>query len=731
VLIVHRMHPGASRYYLASVGPAGQGDSPRIGEAPGWWAGTGARHRDLDGPVTGRDLRAVLPSDRGRVPGFDLTFAAPKSVSVLHALGSTGVSQAVRRAHDDAVTAGLAHLEEHACVVRVDARPVRGGGFVAAAFRHRVSRAGDPHLHTHVVVANTATAPDGRWRALYSPLLYGEACGASAAYHVTLRGGLTAALGLAWEPPVRGRADAIAVPDPVRAAFSRRRAMVLAEAGDRLAERGWAERVTRAEQEGLVDHDRLSRIWATRAGVLGWVAPECGPGRPPRTERLDDGVLPSQDRWTRGDLMVAVADRWRDGASFAELHAETGRLLVSAQVLPLGRSPATAERFTTVEAQARRSSVDVAWGDRRMSLDPEALDALRRALATEGGRLLLVVSDVAAADRAAARTGARAVASRDAPAAVAALDGRDAVVVCRPDRLPSRDVAAVLAVAETRAVDVSAADVAARRSRGLEPDGAARRSRGLEADAGLPLAAAVHRGAPAAEHGVACISVAVPGGDVTAATTARGAADTAVGDWVARRRAGGDAVLVADTVEVDAITARARAALRDAGLLGAAEVAGYAAGDAVRFTHARRRSGIARHSHGEVVAVEAGRGLDIRMSDGRCVVLRPSDLAGVTHAHVIPPLPALLAGRGDVFVVGARTFGSRHLEDNQLHRYVTVDCVALASRGWSALGERGWADEAARWEAPRVPEHHFVGPARTRSLPLAERALARDLGRSR
>ena len=241
MLIVHRMHPGASRYYLASVGPAGQGDGPRIGEAPGWWAGTGARHRDLDGPVTGRDLRAVLPSDRGRVPGFDLTFAAPKSVSVLHALGSTGVSQAVRRAHDDAVTAGLAHLEEHACVVRVDARPVRGGGFVAAAFRHRVSRAGDPHLHTHVVVANTATAPDGRWRALYSPLLYGEACGASAAYHVTLRGGLTAALGLAWEPPVRGRADAIAVPDPVRAAFSRRRAMVLAEAGDRLAERGWAE----------------------------------------------------------------------------------------------------------------------------------------------------------------------------------------------------------------------------------------------------------------------------------------------------------------------------------------------------------------------------------------------------------------------------------------------------------------------------------------------------------
>jgi len=274
----------------------------------------------------------------------------------------------------------------------------------------------------------------------------------------------------------------------------------------------------------------------------------------------------------------------------------------------------------------------------------------------------------------------------------------------------------------------------------LRPDAAARSEVPLERHGGGLLRDAVSTPVDAARsevpperHGVACISVAVPGGDLTAACTAREAADTAVGDWVARRRAGGDAVLVADAAEVKVITARARAALRDASLLGAVEVAGYATGDVLRFTHARGRAGIARHSHGEVIAVDAVRGLDVRMSDGRSVVLRPSDLAGVTHAQVVPPLPALIAGRGDVFVVGARTFGPRHLEDNQLHRYVTVDRAALASRGWSALGERGWADEAAQWEAPRAPavERDLVGPAPSRSFPLAERARARDLGRSR
>jgi conjugative relaxase-like TrwC/TraI family protein len=68
-----------------------------------------------------------------------------------------------------------AHLEREACRARRGAGGARqavGEGFVAAAFRHRSSRAGDPLLHTHVVVANATRGPDGRWTALDGRELY-------------------------------------------------------------------------------------------------------------------------------------------------------------------------------------------------------------------------------------------------------------------------------------------------------------------------------------------------------------------------------------------------------------------------------------------------------------------------------------------------------------------------------------------------------------------------------
>ena len=95
------------------------------------------------------------------VAGFDATFCAPKSVSLLFALGAPEVSNEVRNAADAAVE----RLAERSRAGSVPVRRGKGGhtvldgdGFVAAAFRHRTSRAGDPHLHTHVVVANLAHA---------------------------------------------------------------------------------------------------------------------------------------------------------------------------------------------------------------------------------------------------------------------------------------------------------------------------------------------------------------------------------------------------------------------------------------------------------------------------------------------------------------------------------------------------------------------------------------------
>ena len=69
----------------------------------------------------------------------------------------------------------LGYLEDAAVMVRrgrAGERVEKGEGLIAAAYRHRMSRALDPQLHTHVVAANLARGPDGRFTALHSAELY-------------------------------------------------------------------------------------------------------------------------------------------------------------------------------------------------------------------------------------------------------------------------------------------------------------------------------------------------------------------------------------------------------------------------------------------------------------------------------------------------------------------------------------------------------------------------------
>lgn len=123
-------------------------------------------------PRPGVPLRP--PRARTKVAAFDLTFSAPKSVSVLFAVASDEVSAALLEAHERAVEAAFGYLEHETCFTRRGhngERRVRGDEFVAAAYRHRLSRAGDPQLHTHVVVANTTRA-EGRWTTLDAHSFY-------------------------------------------------------------------------------------------------------------------------------------------------------------------------------------------------------------------------------------------------------------------------------------------------------------------------------------------------------------------------------------------------------------------------------------------------------------------------------------------------------------------------------------------------------------------------------
>src|SRR5215212_3495421 len=110
-----------------------------------------------------------------RVQAFDHCFSSPKSVSLLAAGGGDPVRRRVAEARADALQVAIGYLEGHGIGVRRDHngtdRYRAVGGLVAVAFEHRMSRAGDPNSHSHVLVQNAAQGPDGRWTALDSDRL--------------------------------------------------------------------------------------------------------------------------------------------------------------------------------------------------------------------------------------------------------------------------------------------------------------------------------------------------------------------------------------------------------------------------------------------------------------------------------------------------------------------------------------------------------------------------------
>lgn len=199
----------------------------------------------LQDPVTGQPLGRpprgpgmVFVDHLGRVrrapqsvAGFDLTFSVPKSVSVAWALADEPTRARIHAAHRRALEQVIAYGEAqvfatrtgHAGAVAEDVR-----GVVATAFDHWDSRAGDPQLHTHVVVLNRAqSVVDGAWRTLDSKALFAASVGLSELYNGLLADELTRDLGWAWAPEARRRSpvpkweiDGVAA--ELRDAFSQR-----------------------------------------------------------------------------------------------------------------------------------------------------------------------------------------------------------------------------------------------------------------------------------------------------------------------------------------------------------------------------------------------------------------------------------------------------------------------------------------------------------------------------
>lgn len=170
-------------------------------------------------PAGERDVQAALieTEEAGKptgapVAGFDLTFSVPKSVSTLWAVADGGTQALIAGAHHAAIQDVLDLLERDVAATRVGAKGPRGAtaqvsvrGVIAAQYDHYDSRASDPQLHTHVVIANRVQAVrDGKWRTLDSRALHTAVTGLSEHYNAVLSDRLTQVLGVGWEARERG-----------------------------------------------------------------------------------------------------------------------------------------------------------------------------------------------------------------------------------------------------------------------------------------------------------------------------------------------------------------------------------------------------------------------------------------------------------------------------------------------------------------------------------------------
>ncbi len=381
MLTIGKLGIGQERYYLAKVAEGAEEYYSGEGEVAGEWTGDAARELGLDGEVGADQLTAMLtgrnPVDgepllgtngvpaKGGVPGFDLTFSAPKSVSLLWGLGGPVATVEVSAAHREAVGAALSYMQREACWTRRGAGGsefVKGNGYLAAGYVHRSSRNGDPQLHTHVLIANATKGPDGRWTRLYHPGIYEHAKAAGYIYEAHLRHELTRRLGVQWEPTRNGIAEVEGFADEHLRAFSTRRAEILEAAGPDASARSLqvATLATRKPKEADVSRGELLERWRAKAGEIGLdretiertfdpearFSPSAAEARTVSTWRVDRAVTAAASHFDRRDAIQAVADSLHDGAPGAEVERLADAFLASDSVIQIGETQ-KGPRYTT------------------------------------------------------------------------------------------------------------------------------------------------------------------------------------------------------------------------------------------------------------------------------------------------------------------------------------------------------------------------------------------------
>jgi conjugative relaxase-like TrwC/TraI family protein len=394
VLSIGKLTVEQSRYYERQVAQGRDDYYAGRGESPGRWTGRGSELLQVAGEVDKRGFAALMDgrhSDTGerlkrvggrsKVAAFDLTFSAPKSVSVLFAVGDPRLSRALVESHEEAVDAALEYLEREACRVRRG----RGGvereaaaGFVAAGYRHRMSRSEDPQLHTHVVTANMARGADGRWTALDATPIYQHARAAGFLYQAHLRAAVRERVPwVRWGPVRNGMAEIEQIPRVVLREFSTRRRQIedrereLVEAGVEVGRAG-REAIahdTRERKRYGIDTAPWREVVRARAAEHGLGARELrGMTRGPELPHVQldvqalgaelagaAGLTEKHNTFARRDAVMAWAAANGQGAPAAAVERAARQFLTRPDVH--GAPDPRERRFTTSDLLAHEELI--------------------------------------------------------------------------------------------------------------------------------------------------------------------------------------------------------------------------------------------------------------------------------------------------------------------------------------------------------------------------------------
>lgn len=320
-------------------------------------------------------------------------------MSLLWALGDEQTRKEVTEAFEEATFQALGYLESVASTTRgasktrmVDDQgrpalndnggpkhrvvtwPIPTSGYVAAAFTEYTSRADDPQLHTHVVVANKVKGADGIWRTVDGRLLYRHQLAAGYLHEAVLRKELTERLGVRWHPVQKGMADIDGFTRYQIEAFSRRREQLEAWRKEQglagsPAARQVAVVATRETKRDL-PLEQLELEWRQRAAKVGLTQERIGqildrnrqvttpdPGRLFEQMTSAEGLTAKMATFGRSEVIKEIATSLPEGGHRAQIEAFADQFLNHEQVVILSHTRAFGEAEQGAAEVGEKTSV--------------------------------------------------------------------------------------------------------------------------------------------------------------------------------------------------------------------------------------------------------------------------------------------------------------------------------------------------------------------------------------